>query len=92
MNTGKVVLGVLAGVAVGAIVGILFAPEKGSVTRKNILNKKDDYLDGLNEKFEEFIQMITQKFNCTHKEAEALVAKGKARFEEAQKEAKNATV
>ena len=32
MDSGKVVLGVLAGVAAGAILGILFAPEKGSVT------------------------------------------------------------
>ncbi len=37
MSTGKVVLGTLAGIAIGAIAGILLAPEKGSTTRRQIL-------------------------------------------------------
>lgn len=36
METGKIVAGVLAGVAVGAILGVLFAPNKGSETRQKI--------------------------------------------------------
>ena len=47
MNTGKVLLGVLAGVAAGALVGILFAPAKGSRTRKRIYKKGEDYAEGL---------------------------------------------
>jgi gas vesicle protein len=39
MRTSKVVLGTMAGLAIGAIAGILFAPEKGSTTRKQILDK-----------------------------------------------------
>ena len=34
MKTGKVVLGTVAALALGAIAGILFAPEKGSELRK----------------------------------------------------------
>ena len=62
MTTGKVVLGVLAGVAAGALLGILFAPEKGSGTRKSILKKKDEITDELKEKFDEFIESVSEKY------------------------------
>ena len=38
MSKTNVVIGVLAGVAVGALIGILFAPDKGSETRRKISN------------------------------------------------------
>lgn len=50
MESGKIALGVVAGLAIGAIVGILFAPEKGSVTRKKLADKGTDLLSGLKEK------------------------------------------
>ena len=43
MENGKVLLGVLAGVAVGATLGILFAPDSGTNTRKKIMKKGEDY-------------------------------------------------
>ena len=52
MNTGKVLLGVLAGVAAGAMIGILYAPEKGSKTRRKILDKGEDYAEGMKEKLQ----------------------------------------
>jgi len=61
MNSGKVLLGVLAGVATGALIGVLFAPDKGSVTRKKISKKSDDYADALKEKFDEFLDNISDK-------------------------------
>ena len=51
MSSGKLLLGVLAGVATGALLGILFAPEKGSVTRKKIAKSSEDYADSLKDKF-----------------------------------------
>ena len=62
MSSGKVLLGLLAGVAAGALVGILFAPEKGSVTRKKISKKAEKYGDELKEKFNEFVDDISEKF------------------------------
>lgn len=35
-STGKILTAIVAGAAIGAIVGILFAPDKGSETRKKI--------------------------------------------------------
>jgi gas vesicle protein len=50
MSRGRIVLGVLAGLAAGAIIGILFAPAKGTDTRKKIVNKGEEYVGNLKEK------------------------------------------
>lgn len=50
MSRGKIVLGVLAGVAAGAIAGILFAPAKGTDTRKKIADKGEEFVDNLKER------------------------------------------
>ena len=86
MSSGKLAVGVLAGIAVGVIAGILFAPEKGSRTRKNLVNKGEDYLDDIKDKFDVFFETITEKFENTHHEAEELLAKGKSKYEQARKE------
>lgn len=62
MSSSKVALGVLSGVAIGAIAGLLFAPAKGSKTRKRILNTGKDYMDNFKEKFEDLSQEMTNKF------------------------------
>ena len=62
MSSGKVILSLLAGVAAGALLGILFAPEKGSVTRKKMSKKAEEFGDGLKEKFNEFVDDISEKF------------------------------
>lgn len=69
MSTGKALLAVLAGVAAGAALGVLFAPEKGSDTRKKILRKGEDLSDAvnekINEKFDELVNSITGKVRKT---------------------------
>lgn len=89
MRTDKVVLGTLIGLAMGAIAGILLAPEKGSVLRKQIMDKSDGYLDELKSKMNEFADSLTQKIENSKRNAEELVDNGKARFDEARKEVKN---
>lgn len=58
MSTGKIVLGVLAGVAVGALVGVLFAPDKGCETRRKISKKSHDLVDDLKEGFGRFADTV----------------------------------
>lgn len=84
MSSGKVLLGVLAGVAVGATLGILFAPDKGSNTRKKISQKSDAYADELGEKFNEFIDSITKKFEAMKEEASRMAKNGQPLAEEAE--------
>jgi gas vesicle protein len=68
MSSGKVLLGILAGAAAGAMLGILFAPEKGATTRKKILSKGEDYADELKEKFGEFVDTVSDKYeSVVHK-------------------------
>ena len=42
----------IAGAAIGAIAGILLAPDKGSVTREKLKNKAKDLSDNLTEKYD----------------------------------------
>ena len=55
MNSAKVLLSALAGVAIGIQIGVLIAPEKGEETRKKLSKKGDDYLDEINTQFHKFI-------------------------------------
>lgn len=63
MKTTNVLLGVLGGVAVGAALGILFAPEKGSETRKKILDKSKAYQNDLKNKFDGVVQNASKKYD-----------------------------
>ena len=81
MSSGKVLLGLLAGIAAGATLGILFAPDKGSTTRRKISQKSDDYAEELEEKFSEFIENITRKFETLKEDATRVSENGKARAE-----------
>jgi gas vesicle protein len=90
MSSGKVLLGVLAGVAAGALLGILFAPDKGSVTRKKLLKKGEDFTEGLKEKFNEFLDRVTEKFDEVREEVSGIAKQGKTKSEEAEKDVKTA--
>ena len=83
MSSGKVLLGVLAGVAAGAALGILFAPDKGSATRKTISRKGNEYADELGEKFNGFIDSISKKAENVKQEAMNMADKGKQKLDEA---------
>jgi gas vesicle protein len=82
MGSGKVLLGVLAGVAIGATLGILFAPDKGSTTRKKISKKGDDYAEEIEDKFNEFVENITKQFKTMTEETVRFAEEEKHKIEE----------
>ncbi len=70
MSKEKVVLGVLAGLSAGALLGILFAPNKGSVTRRKIKEKGEDYADSVKEKLNEIVDDVKEKFDNVKEDVE----------------------
>jgi gas vesicle protein len=86
----KAVLGFLAGAAIGAIAGILFAPDKGSETRKKISKKTGDVSDSVKNAFSDFIDGVKNTYSSLKGEAEDVEEKGKAKANQMKHEAKNA--
>ena len=57
-SNGKAVAAMLAGLAAGTVLGILFAPEKGSETRDKLGDSISDLGDVLKERFEEQYEQL----------------------------------
>ena len=93
MSSGKVLLGLLAGIATGVTLGILFAPDKGISTRKKISKKGEAYAEELGEKigakFNEFVDTMNKKLESVQAEAVHIMHNGRAKAEEIESEAVN---
>jgi gas vesicle protein len=76
MSSGKVLLGIVVGAAVGAVFGMLYAPAKGSVTRRRIVRRGTDYVEDVKEKFNEYIDALTEEYDSVKEGAMDLVDKG----------------
>ncbi|TDH26196.1 YtxH domain-containing protein [Segetibacter sp. 3557_3] len=78
MNSGsKVLLGVLAGAAAGAILGVLFAPDKGTETRRRLNEGGRDVASNLKDKFSDLVDGIADKYEAAREGASDLIEKGK---------------
>lgn len=63
MKTRDLALGVLAGAAAGAVLGILFAPEKGKDTRKKISDKSKDLASTAKTKAQDYVSVAKEQLN-----------------------------
>ncbi|WP_396217266.1 YtxH domain-containing protein [Flavobacterium sp.] len=73
MESGKTALGILLGIGAGALLGVLFAPAKGSKTRKRIMDKGQNYADELKGKFDGLYQEVSEKYDALLEEAKTMV-------------------
>ncbi len=74
MKSGKTAAGVMLGIGVGALLGVLFAPHKGTKTRKKIMSKGQNYADELKGKFDGLYQDVSDKYDSFLDEAKELVS------------------
>lgn len=79
-STGKIVgallLGAAVGGTIGAALGILFAPDKGTVTRKKLLTTGDELAGTLKGKFNEFVEVAKKEVGIVGDKANEFVENG----------------
>ena len=62
-NTSKILIALGAGVAIGGVLGILFAPDKGSVTRHKIAEGGKKFADNFNTKIKSGRGKLQEEFS-----------------------------
>ena len=87
-NSG-IVLGILAGAAIGSLLGVLFAPEKGVETRRKLRRKAEDLKDEALDHYEHLRDEALERYeNISGKVkqgAEKVVADVKESYENYKK-------
>jgi gas vesicle protein len=71
-ETSKILIALGAGLAIGGVLGILFAPDKGSVTRHKIADETKKLADKLNRKVEVGKERLQEKLSKINVMAEEL--------------------
>ena len=56
MNNSKVLYALFGGAVIGAFLGVLFAPAKGSELRNEIASRAKDFLDNVLARAEEIVE------------------------------------
>lgn len=75
-NSGKMIGALLIGAAIGGALGILFAPDKGSETRKKIAGKTNDLTDSLKDKFNTLLEEAKREFEAAKEKASEFAENG----------------
>ena len=81
-TSGKILTAIAAGAAVGAILGVLFAPDKGSSTRTRIMDGADDLA-------KEFKRKMRSKANDLRAKAEELENLAEEKLDDLKADAKS---
>jgi gas vesicle protein len=59
-STSSFLIGLFSGAAIGAALGLLYAPDKGDVTRKKLTKKAEDLKDEFNDKLDDMKDYLNE--------------------------------
>ncbi|HUR66263.1 MAG TPA: YtxH domain-containing protein [Chitinophagaceae bacterium] len=90
--SSKILVGFLAGAAVGALAGILWAPDKGSTTRKKISGKAGDISDSIRDSFSNLIQGVKDTYSSVQDDVDDLHEKASSKMNTAKMDVKNTMI
>jgi gas vesicle protein len=62
-NTSKILIALGTGLVIGGVLGVLFAPEKGSVTRHKIAEGGKKFADNFNRKIKLGKEKLQEEFS-----------------------------
>lgn len=68
MKTNQAFIRTLGAVAAGITLGVLFAPDKGSNTRKKIIQKSTSATDDLKKRLKNITNPVSGKYNSLNEE------------------------
>lgn len=80
MKPGSILLGAVIGLTAGALTGLLFAPKKGSVTRRFIARKGSDYIGGMKDRYNDSLKNVTHKIDSLKQEVKNMMRKGEKEY------------
>jgi gas vesicle protein len=89
MSSKKTLLAFVAGASVGALAGILLAPDKGTETRKKISSKTGDLADSVKSSFSDFIDQVKGVYNKAEDSADDAQQKVKAKMSNLKSDVKS---
>lgn len=72
-NTSKILIALGTGLAIGGILGVLFAPDKGENTRHKIAEKSKELTDKFNKKVKLGKEKLQEQFSRVNGEMEEVI-------------------
>jgi gas vesicle protein len=82
MSTSKVLLGVAIGMAAGAAVGVLLAPDSGANTRRMIQDKSQGVVGNIKGKWNHLVEGVNHRIEDVKEDAHDFAEKAKNKLAE----------
>lgn len=74
-STSKIIVTTLAGVGAGVLIGLLFAPDKGTETRRRLSEKYNDLSESIKGKITDLVDTVKDEYGTVKDKATEMVKK-----------------